>query len=133
MTLIKRIRRTQLLIPLHRPYRKIRSQDYKNKERQDLEREPSLHDMVPPLSTMTGVRSDRSPASAAGLEEERDDVAGDEDARVVEGGDAGVGLAEDGDDAGEAEVDACGVEGGCCGLLSLMDTEIMGTVDGAYQ
>jgi hypothetical protein len=50
-------------------------------------------------------------AAAGGLEDEGEEVAGDEDARVHLGGDAGVVGAEGEDDAREAEVEAGGVEG----------------------
>ena len=46
------------------------------------------------------------------LEEEGEDVARDEDARIRKGGDAGILGTEGGHDAGEGEVEACGEEGG---------------------
>lgn len=62
-------------------------------------------------------------AAADGLQEEGDDVAGDEDARVGEGRDAAVGRAEGGHDAREAEVDAGGEEGGGDGEADDLDEE----------
>ena len=58
------------------------------------------------------MRLSRRVAAAAGLEEERDQIAGDEDSWVGEGLDAAVLGAEGYYYAGEGEVESCCQEGG---------------------
>ena len=58
------------------------------------------------------MRSGASKTATCGLEEEGEDIAGDEDARVRERSDSGVLGAESGDDAGEGQVETCSEEGG---------------------
>ena len=67
--------------------------------------------MIACVGAFVRVRGCAGEATACGLEEEREDVAGDEDARVGEGGDAGVLGTEGGDYAREGEVESCGEEG----------------------
>lgn len=112
MALVKRPLRAQTLIPSRSLDREIRRQAHENQQREDLERQAGLHDVVAAFSALAGVRRDGRPAAAAGLQEQGDHVAGDEDSGVPEGWDAGVCWAEGRDDAREAEVDACCVESG---------------------
>ena len=82
----------------------------------DLEGETGDHDVGAELEQVWVVGWGAGGHTAAeGLEGEGDDVAGDEEAGIGFGGDAGVGYAKSEDDALDAEVDAGGVEGGADG------------------
>ena len=83
-----------------------------DQQREYLERDPRNEDVIAYVGTFVRVGGCAGEATARGLEEEREDVAGDEDTGVGEGGDAGVLGTESGDYAGEGEVETCGEEGG---------------------
>jgi hypothetical protein len=70
------------------------------------------HDVVAYSGIFVLVRSRRRKTAACSLKEQGGDVAGDEDAWVREGFYAGIFRAKGGYDAGEAEVDSSGEEGG---------------------
>ncbi|TPX12266.1 uncharacterized protein E0L32_007152 [Thyridium curvatum] len=92
-------------------HRKVGRDGDEDEQRQHLEAQARDHDVVARARRGAAVRGDRGDAAARGLQHERDDVAGDEDARVVRGRDARVGGAERAHDAPQAEVDAGGHEG----------------------
>ena len=97
----------------HPPQRldhEIQTQQLEEEQRQDLKRQPGHHDVVARVGALALVAGYGCHAAADRLEEEGDDVAGDEDAWVGEGFDVGVFGAEGHDDAGEREIDARGQE-----------------------
>lgn len=111
--LVLRIQRLLLSQSAHtqqRPNAEVCGQKDEDKESCDLEGQAGNHDVVADGGVLVGVRLRGGQTAAGCLQEERDDVAGDEDARVREGRDAGVLGAEGHDYPGEAEVDACGHE-----------------------
>lgn len=61
------------------------------------------------------VRCHAGHAAADGLEQQGDEIAGDKEAGVGQGFDAGIGLPDGDDDAPQGEVDAGGEEGGSNG------------------
>lgn len=75
------------------------------------------------VGRLVRVRGRRGHAAADGLQQQREEVAGDEDARVPARGDARVGGAEGEHDAREGEVDAGGEEGGGDGQADDLDEE----------
>ena len=88
-----------------------------------MEGQASDHDVVADVGGFVLVRGCASDAAARGLQHQREDVAGDEDERVGAGRDAGVCGAEGVDDAAEAEVEACGEEGGGDGEADDLEEE----------
>ena len=95
----------------HPPQRldhEVQAEQLEQEQREDLERQARDHDVVAHVRALVLVAGDRGHAAADGLEQEGDDVARDEDARVREGFDVRVFGAEGDDDAGEGEVEARG-------------------------
>lgn len=76
-----------------------------------MEAETSQHDILPEVRTGDCIGS-RSDGAAEGLENEGDEVAGAEYEGVCAGLEAGEVGAVDDDDAGEAQIDGSGEEGG---------------------
>ena len=105
------------------PDGEVGAEEHEDQEGEDLEGETGDHDVVARFGVLVGVGGGGGHAAAEGLEDEREDVAGDEDARVREGFDAGVFGAEGDDDAGEGEVDAGGEEGGGDGEAAYLHEE----------
>lgn len=81
-------------------------------EGEDLEREPGDHDVVTRFGRFVVVRCHAGHAAADGLEQQGDEVARDEEARIRQGFDSGIGLPDRDHDARQGQVDACGEEGG---------------------
>src|SRR3569833_630783 len=96
---------------------------HEDDEGEDLEGEAGDHDVVARVARAAVVRGHRGHAAARGLQHERDDIAGDEDAGVVFGREPAVLGPEGVDDAAEAEVDAGGHEGGRDGQAADLDEE----------
>jgi hypothetical protein len=91
--------------------RKVAREQDEDEQREDLEAEAGEHDVVAGRGAAILVRRDRCHATARRLQDEREKVADDEDARVHARGQARVVGAEGDDDAREAEVDSRRVEG----------------------
>lgn len=70
--------------------REIQTQALKHQQRKHLERQAHHHDIIARGRALILMAGDGGHAAADGLEEEGDDVAGDEDGGVGEGFDAGV-------------------------------------------
>ena len=83
------------------PDGEVGAKEHEDQEGEDLESQTGDHDMVARFGVLVGVGGCGGHAAAEGLEDEGEDVAGDKDARVREGFDAGVLGAEGDDDAGE--------------------------------
>ena len=99
----------------HPPQRldeEIETEELEEQEGEDLKGQPRHHDVVARVGASVLVAGDGCHAAANGLEEEGEDVAGDEDAGVRERFEVRVFRAEGDDDAGEGEVDTRGEEGG---------------------
>ena len=97
----------------HPPQRldhEVQTQQLEEEQREDLERQPGHHDVVARVGALVLVAGYGRHAAADRLEEEGDDVAGDEDAGVGEGFDVGVFGAKGHDDAGEREINPRGQE-----------------------
>ena len=80
-------------------------------EREDLEGQSRDHDVIAGVGALVLVTGHGCHAAADCLEQEGDDVARDEDARVGEGFDVRVFGAKGCDDAGKGEVDSGCEEG----------------------
>ena len=100
------------LHPPHGPNSKIRTQRLKHRQRKHLECQPCHHDVIAHIRALIRMAGRARHAAAHGLQDEGDDVAGDEDAGIEMGCEAGVCGAEGADEVAEGEVDACGEEGG---------------------
>ena len=103
---------------VHPPERldcEIQTQQLEHEQREDLERQSRDHDVIAGIGALVLVAGHGCHAAADCLEQEGDDVARDEDARVGEGFDVRVFGAKGCDDAGEGEVDAGCEEGGSDG------------------
>ena len=105
---VERLLASQRPHPRDRSHCKVQRKTDKEEEREDLEREARNEDMVAEIRRFVLVAGSGGDTAAGGLQEKGDNVAGDEDTRVGEGGDAGVLRAEGCDDAGEGEVESCG-------------------------
>lgn len=105
------------------PDGEVGAEEHEDQEGEDLEGKTGDHDVVARFGVLVGVGGGGGHAAAEGLEDEGEDVAGDEDARVREGFDAGVFRAKGDDDAGEGEVDAGGEEGGGDGEAAYLHEE----------
>ena len=89
----------------------IHTQQLEYEQREDLEGQSRDHDVIAGIGALVLVAGCGCHAAADCLEQEGDDVARDEDARVGEGFDVRVFGAKGRDDAGEGEVDAGREEG----------------------
>ena len=105
---IERLLASQRSHPRDGSHCEVQRKTDEEKEGEDLEREARNEDMVAQVGGFVVMTGGGGDATACGLQEEGEDVAGDEDAGVGEGGDAGVLRAEGCDDAGEGEVESCG-------------------------
>ena len=90
---------------------KVHAQTHKDKQRHHLECETSHHDVCASLRAPPAVTFGACEPTSAGLKQKRDEIAGDEDARIGTCCDTGVFGAEDDDDAGEGQVEAGSEEG----------------------
>lgn len=68
--------------------------------------------MIARLGRLVVVRRHARHAAADSLEQEGDEIAGDEEARERKGFDPGIRLSDRDHNPGQGEVDACGEEGG---------------------
>lgn len=84
---------------LHDPPRVLPAQGDKHQQRKHLEGQPGKHDVCARLCALVGARGGGGDAAPGGLQDEREEVAGDEDVGVPFRGDAGDVGAEDDDDA----------------------------------
>lgn len=95
--------------PLHLP-RKLCTQDPKGPQADDLPGYTSNHDVDPHLNCVVFFGGGGDP-SAGGLEEQRDNVASDEEDGIGAGLEAGERGGVDGDDSRKGEVDGGSQEG----------------------
>lgn len=101
---IQRALSAQLLHGEIRPHRKVCGQHNENQQREDLHAQPRQHDVIARLRIGALVGGSAGHAAAERLENQGEEVAGDEDLRVALGLEARVLRAEGAYDAAEAEV-----------------------------
>ena len=119
---VQRIR-TQGLVSSHRFDGKVDTETNEDQKSADLESQAGNHDVVAVVGTFVLMAGDAGHCASDGLEEERDHVTRDEDARVGEGSDARVLGTKGADDAGECEVETGGHEGGSDGETAYLYQE----------
>ena len=110
---MRRIQRLLLSQLPHAPYRpqgKVDGQAHEDQEGEDLKGESGDEYVIARRHALVLVAGRRGNATSRGLQEQRSDVTGNEDARVGQGLDARVGGAKGHDDAGESEVETSGEE-----------------------
>ena len=107
----------------------VGADNHEHGKREDLEPETGQHDVCSHLRGSVVLRVDRSDTTTRTLKKEGEEVAGDEYVSVRLWLNAGDGGAKDDDDAGKAQVDTGGEEGGGEGKTDDLDEEVVLVVD----